>query len=110
MYNDDLNYIGGLGEALIGLNRCQEIYNQQMNALEMVSSLQPVLDIGSQYRDAIDHLVPQQVEMIRGMDVTWKPELIANTLSLQMASLSSAMQCVQTESISALLESFGQAK
>jgi hypothetical protein len=77
--------------------------------MKMVSTLQPLVDQTAQYRRLVDSLVPKQVEMLKDFDITWNQELLTNTLSLQMDSISSALQCVQTESISSLLESFSQA-
>lgn len=109
MNDDYFRYIGALGEALRGISKWAEIYQQQINAIELVSALQPVAEIEAQYREVINSVVPQQVEMLKELEVTWNKELLTNTLSLQMEAISSALQCVQTEAISSLLKSFNQA-
>lgn len=109
MSDDYFGYIGALGETLRRLNKWSEMYQQQINAIELASALQPLDEIGAQYREMIDSVVPQQVEILKGLEVSWNRELLTDTLSLQMEALSSALQCVQTEAISSLLKSFNQA-
>lgn len=109
MNDDYFRYIGGLGETLRGLSKWTEIYQQQINAMELVSALQPMAETGAQYREIINSVVPQQVEMLKELEGSWNRELLTNTLSLQMEAISSALQCVQTEAISSLLKSFNQA-
>lgn len=109
MSDDYFGYIGALGETLRGLSKWSEMYQQQINAIELASALQPLTEIGTQYREAINSVVPQQVEMLKGLEASWNRELLTNTLSLQMEAISSALQCVQTEAISSLLKSFNQA-
>lgn len=109
MNNDYIGYISTLGESLRGLSRWTEMYQQQFNAIEMASALQPLVDIGAQYREIIDSVVPQQVEMLKEVAMSWNQELLTDMLSLQMEAISSAVQCVQTDAINSLLKSFNQA-
>lgn len=109
MSDDYFGYIGALGETLRGLSKWSEMYQQQINAIELATALRPLAEIGTQYREAINSVVPQQVEMLKTLEVSWNRELLTNTLSLQMEAISSALQCVQTEAISSLLKSFSQA-
>lgn len=109
MSDDYFGYIGALGETLRGLSKWSEMYQQQINAIELAAALRPLAEIGTQYRAAINSVVPQQVEMLKTLEVSWNRELLTNTLSLQMEAISAALQCVQTEAISSLLKSFSQA-
>lgn len=108
MNNDYIGYISTLGESLRGLSRWTEMYQQQFNAIEMASALQPLADIGTQYREIIDSVVPQQVEMLKEVAMSWNQELLTDTLSLQMEAISSAIQCAQTDAINSLLKSFNE--
>lgn len=109
MSDDYFDNIGALGEALRGLSKWAEIYQQQINAIELASALKPVAEIGTQFGEIINSVVPYQVEMLKKLEVPWNRDLLTNTLSLQMEAISSALQCVQTEEISSLLKSFYQA-
>lgn len=109
MRDDYFGYIGALGETLRGLSKWSEMYQQQINAIDLASALQPLAEIGTQHKEIINSVVPQQVEMLKTLEVPWNRELLTNTLSLQMEAISSALQCVQTEEISSLLVSFNQA-
>lgn len=64
---------------------------------------------GGKYRETIKSVVPQQVEVLKGIDLSLNRELLTDTLTLQMEAITSALQCVQTEAISTLLKSFNQA-
>lgn len=109
MMADYFKYIGALGESLRGLSKWAEIYQQQNNAIKMVSTLQPMAEIETQYREIIDSVVPQQVETLTELVGPLNREMVTNTLSLQMEAMSSAKQCIQTEEISSLLKCFSQA-
>lgn len=43
MQDDYLKYIGTIGESLRGFSKWTEIYEQQINAIQLATSLQPVL-------------------------------------------------------------------
>lgn len=109
MNNDFLGYIGALGEVLRGASRWADMYQQQINAVKMVESLQPLVDVDKQYREIINSVVPQQVELLKGANLAWNKELLTGTLSLQMEAISAGLQCVQTDAINSLLKSFNQA-
>ncbi len=109
MSDDYFRYIGALGESLRGLSRWAELYQQQINAVELVSAVQPLAEMGAKYRETINSVVPQQVETLKGLELSLNRELLTNTLTLQMEAITSALQCVQTEAISSLLKSFNQA-
>lgn len=109
MNDDYFKYIAALGETLRGISNWSEMYQQQMNAIKLASSLSPMIEMEAQYRELINSVVPQQVERLKGLDASWNRELLTNTLSLQMEAVSAASQCVQTKAISSLLKSFNQA-
>lgn len=109
MQDDYLKYIGTLGESLRGFSKWTEIYEQQINAIQLATSLQPVLDTTARYRDVIDSLVPRHIEMLQGLELPWNRDMLNGTLTLQMEVMSSALQCVQTDAISNLLKDFNQA-
>lgn len=109
MNDDYLGYISTLGESLRGLSKWAEIYQQQINAIELVSALKPLVDFDAQYRELVNSVVPKQVEILKEVKMSWDRELLTNALSLQMEAISSALQCAQTEAISSLLKSFSQA-
>lgn len=57
MQDDYLKYIGTIGESLRGFSKWTEIYEQQINAIQLATSLQPVLDATARYRNVIDSLI-----------------------------------------------------
>lgn len=109
MNNDYIRNMGALEEALKGISRWTEMFQQQINVAELASAMQPLADTGAQYREAINAVAIGQAEILNSLGVRWNRELLANTLSLQMSVMTSALQCVQTEEISSLLKSFNQA-
>lgn len=109
MQDDYLNYIGTIGESLRGFSKWTEIYEQQINAIQLATTLQPMLDITERYRGVIDSLVPRHVELLQGLELPWNREMLNGTLTLQMEVMSSALQCVQTDAITNLLKDFNQA-
>jgi hypothetical protein len=109
MQDDYMKYLGTIGEALRGLSNWTEIYEQQINAIQLATSLKPVIDVTARYRNVIDSLTPRHMEMLQGLDLPWNSEMLNDTLTLQMKAISSALQCVQTEAIDNLLKSFNQA-
>lgn len=109
MDDNYFEYIGALGETLRNLSKWSEVYQQQINAVELAATLQPLGKIGAQYRNTINSVITQQVEMLSELGMSWNRELLTNTLSLQMEAISSALQCVQTKEICSLLKSFNQA-
>lgn len=109
MQDDYLKYIGTIGESLRGFSKWTEICEQQINAIQLATSLQPVLDVTTRDRNVIDSLVPRHIEMLQGLELPWNRDMLNGTLTLQMEVMSSTLQCVQTDAISNLLKDFNQA-
>jgi hypothetical protein len=109
MQDDYLKYIVTVGESLRGFSKWTEIYEQQINAIQLATSLQPMIDVTARYRNVIDSLVPRHMEMLQGLELPWNREMLNGTLTLQMEAISSALQCVQTDAITNLLKDFKQA-
>ena len=109
MQDDYLKYIGTIGESLKGFSKWTEICEQQINAIQLATSLRPVLDVTTRYRNVIDSLVPRHIEILQGLELPWNRDMLNGTLTLQMEVMSSALQCIQTDAISNLLKDFNQA-
>jgi hypothetical protein len=109
MQDDYLKYIGTVGECLRGVGKWTEIYEQQINAIQLATSLQPMIDVTAEYRKVIDSLVPRHMEMLQELELPWNREMLNGTLTLQMEAMTSALQCVQTDAIDNLLKNFNQA-
>lgn len=80
MQDDYLKYIGTIGESLRGFSKWTEIYEQQINAIQLATSLQPVLDATARYRNVIDSLVPRHIEMLQGLELPWNRDMLNGTL------------------------------
>lgn len=68
MQDDYLKHIGTIGESLRGFGKWTEINEQQINAMQLATSLQPVFDVTARYRNVIDSLVPRYIEMLQGLE------------------------------------------